>query len=119
MKPLTLREIAGNLQIHESTVSRATVNKYIETPRGTFSFKYFFGPSTHSTAGSSTYSAKAVRYRIRSLIDQENPSAPSTDNQIAATLRNEGVDIARRTVTKYRGSMQILSSDRRRRLKTP
>ena len=119
MKPLTLREIAGNLQIHESTVSRATVNKYIETPRGTFSFKYFFGPSIHSTTGSSTYSAKAVRYRIRSLIDRENPSAPSTDNHIAATLRNEGVDIARRTVTKYRGSMQILSSDRRRRLKTP
>ena len=114
LKPLTLREIAGNLQIHESTVSRATMNKYIETPRGTLSFKYFFGPSLHSAIGGSTHSSKAVRYRIRSLIDQENPGTPSTDNHIATTLRNEGVDISRRTVAKYRGSMQIPSSDRRR-----
>ena len=119
MKPLTLREIAANLQLHESTVSRATVNKYIETPHGTFPFKYFFDPSIDSTIGDTTHSAKAVRHRIRSLIDQENPITPYTDKHIAIRLRSEGVDIARRTVAKYRRTMRILSSGHRRHLKKP
>ena len=118
MKPLTLRDVADNIHMHESTVSRANASKYISTPRGTFSFKYFFGPPIHSVIAGRTHSAEAVRYRIKSLIEKENPKAPITDRHIVTALRSEGVKIARRTVAKYRGKMRILSSGQRRFLRT-
>lgn len=116
MKPLTLRDIATEIEMHESTVSRVTSNKYIATPRGTFELKYFF---TAAIAGSdgTAHSAEAVRHRIKLLIDGENCRKILSDDTIVALLRKDGVDIARRTVAKYREAMRIPSSVQRRREK--
>lgn len=117
LKPLTLGKIAHDVRMHESTISRATAGKYLATPSGIFLLKYFFPSSIRSVHGGNAHSAESVRYRIKCLIEQELPDTVMSDNRIAATLRCKGVDIARRTVAKYREAMRIPSSVRRRRLK--
>lgn len=116
LRPLTLREVAGAVGVHESTVSRVTANKTMATPRGIFELKYFFTPAIAGLAGQ-IHSAEAVRQRIRALVEAERPDAILSDDAIVAALRQEGVDIARRTVAKYREAMGIQSSAQRRRLK--
>jgi RNA polymerase sigma-54 factor len=118
MRPLILRDVAEVIGMHESTVSRVTSNKYIATPRGLFELKYFFTQAIGSTsAGGEAHSAEAVRARIKALIDAEPPSKVLSDDRIVSLLQGEGVDIARRTVAKYREAMRIPSSVQRRREK--
>jgi RNA polymerase sigma-54 factor len=117
LRPLILRDIAEAVELHESTVSRVTANKYIATPRGTFELKYFFTTAIHGTDGGDSHSAEAVRHRIRGLIDLEPPAEILSDDAIVAVLRREGVDIARRTVAKYREALRIPNSVQRRREK--
>jgi RNA polymerase sigma-54 factor len=114
LRPLVLRDIAAEIGMHESTVSRVTSNKYIASPRGIFELKYFFTASVASTRGGEALSAEAVRFRIKALIDAENRSILS-DDRIVELLHGEGVAIARRTVAKYREAMHIPSSVQRRR----
>jgi RNA polymerase sigma-54 factor len=116
LRPLILRDIAETVELHESTVSRVTANKYIATPRGTFELKYFFTTAIPGTDGES-HSAEAVRYRIRLLIDAETAEGVLSDDALVAALRDEGVDIARRTVAKYREALRIPNSVQRRREK--
>jgi RNA polymerase sigma-54 factor len=116
LRPLILRDIAEAVEMHESTVSRVTANKYIATPRGTFELKYFFTTAIAGTHGES-HSAEAVRHRIRGLIGSETNDAILSDDAIVAALRREGVDIARRTVAKYREALRIPSSVQRKREK--
>jgi RNA polymerase sigma-54 factor len=118
LRPLILRDIAEAVELHESTVSRVTANKYIATPRGTFELKYFFTTAIHGTNGGDAHSAEAVRHRIRTLIDVEPASAILSDDAIVIVLRDEGIDIARRTVAKYREALHIPNSVQRRREKT-
>ncbi len=120
LKPLVLRQIAEAVEMHESTISRVTQNKYIATPRGLFELKYFFTNALPSlAAGVGGISTLAVRERIKSLIENERPLAILSDDQIAALLRGEGIDIARRTVAKYREGLGLPSSAQRRRDKRP
>ena len=119
LRPLVLREIAETLNIHESTVSRVTNNKYISTPRGTFELKYFFSSAIGATSGRHSTSAKSVRFQINHLILTEMPDNVLSDEKIVKILRDEGIIIARRTVAKYRESMDIPSSVQRRREKAP
>jgi len=116
LRPLILRDIADAVSLHESTVSRVTANKYIATPRGIFELKYFF---TNAIAGSDgeSHSAEAVRHRIRALVGAEQATDILSDDAIVAILRKEGVDIARRTVAKYRDALRIPSSVQRKREK--
>ncbi|MDO6460285.1 RNA polymerase factor sigma-54 [Granulosicoccaceae sp. 1_MG-2023] len=115
MKPLVLRDIAEQLDLHESTISRVTTQKYIHTPRGIFEFKYFF--SSHvSTVNGGECSATAIRAMIKRYIAAENPAKPLSDSKIASTLVDEGIQVARRTVAKYRESMAIPPSNERKRL---
>ncbi len=117
LRPLVLRDIAEAIEMHESTVSRVTSNKYISTPRGLFELKYFFTSSISGTAGGESHSAESVRHRIKALIDAEDPAKILSDDRIVEILREEEIDIARRTVAKYRESMKIASSVQRRRQK--
>jgi RNA polymerase sigma-54 factor len=117
LKPLILRDIAEAIGMHESTVSRVTSNKYISTPRGVFELKYFFTASIQGANGAAAHSAEAVRFRIKALIEREPPDAILSDDRIVEILRGDGVDIARRTVAKYRESLRIPSSVQRRREK--
>jgi RNA polymerase sigma-54 factor len=117
LRPLILRDIAEAVEMHESTVSRVTANKYIATPRGTFELKYFFTTAIHGTNGGDSHSAEAVRHRIRGMINIESISEVLSDDAIVAVLRCEGVDIARRTVAKYREALRIPNSVQRRREK--
>jgi RNA polymerase sigma-54 factor len=116
LRPLILRDIADTVALHESTVSRVTANKYIATPRGTFELKYFFTAAIAGTSGES-HSAEAVRHRIRALVGAESADDVLSDDAIVAVLRREGVDIARRTVAKYREALRIPSSVQRKREK--
>ena len=116
LRPLILRDIADAVEMHESTVSRVTANKYIATPRGTFELKFFFTAAISGTSGES-HSAESVRHRIRSLVVHESPEDVLSDDAIVAMLRREGVDIARRTVAKYREALRIPSSVQRKREK--
>ncbi len=118
LRPLILRDIAERIGMHESTVSRVTSNKFIATPRGVFELKYFFTSAIQGANGEDTHSAESVRFRIRSLIDAETGDAVLSDDRIVTILRSDGVDIARRTVAKYRESMRIPSSVQRRREKS-
>jgi len=117
LRPLILRDVAEAVEMHESTVSRVTANKYIATPRGVFELKYFFTTAIAGTYGGESHSAEAVRWRIRAMIDAENPEAVLSDDAIVERLRQEGVDIARRTVAKYREALRIPSSVQRKREK--
>ncbi len=113
MKPLVLRDVAEEIGMHESTISRVTTNKYMHTPRGVFEFKYFF--SSHlTTAAGEDQSSISVRAKIRKLIGSENPAKPLSDSKIAKLLADEGISVARRTVAKYREAMKIASSSERK-----
>jgi RNA polymerase sigma-54 factor len=119
LRPLNLKTVADAIGMHESTVSRVTSNKYLATPRGVFEMKFFFTSAIQSTEGGEAHSAESVRHRIRQLIDAEASEADvHSDDSIVDILKAQGVDIARRTVAKYREAMKIPSSvDRRRALK--
>jgi len=117
LKPLNLRDIADVIEMHESTVSRVTSNKYIETPRGTFELKYFFTTAIASSDGGSDFSAESVRHLIKEMIDAETLDNILSDDAIVDALRQRGVELARRTVAKYRESLKIPSSVQRRREK--
>ena len=117
LKPLNLRTVADAIGMHESTVSRVTANKYMLTPRGVFELRYFFTASIAAAGGGDAHSSEAVRDRIRQMIDEEKPDDVLSDDTIVDMLREGGVDIARRTVAKYREGMNIPSSVQRRREK--
>ena len=115
MRPLVLREIADELGLHESTISRVTTAKYMATPQGTFELKYFFGSGLGTDSGSAT-SSTAVRALIRQFISAENPARPLSDNQLADMLKEQGIDCARRTVAKYREALKIAPANLRKAL---
>ncbi|MFQ5785699.1 MAG: RNA polymerase factor sigma-54 [Alphaproteobacteria bacterium] len=116
LRPLIMRDIAGAIEMHESTVSRVIANKYMATPRGVYEMRYFFTNAIASTASESEgYSSEAVRHRVKQLIANETPEKPLTDDRIVAMLRAEGIDIARRTVAKYREALHLPSSLARKR----
>jgi RNA polymerase sigma-54 factor len=115
MKPLVLRDVADSLELHESTVSRVTTQKYMHTPRGTFEFKYFFSSHVNTATGGEC-SSTAIRAFIRKLVAAETPSKPLSDNKIAGILTEQGINVARRTVAKYREAMGIPPSNERKRL---
>lgn len=117
LKPLNLRAVAEAIEMHESTVSRVTSNKTMATPRGIFEMKYFFTASIAATDGGEAFSAESIRHRIKALIDAEVAEDVLSDDKIVEILAGKGVDIARRTVAKYREAMNIPSSVERRRLK--
>lgn len=117
LKPLVLRDIATAIDMHESTVSRVTNNKYMATPRGTFELKYFFTAAISATGGGEELSAEAVRHRIKALVGAEPKDEILSDDAIVGALAREGIDIARRTVAKYREALRIPSSVQRRRIK--
>jgi RNA polymerase sigma-54 factor len=115
LKPLVLKEIADQIDMHESTVSRVTTEKYVHTPRGVFELKFFF-TSGIKTASGSDISSSSVKERIKTIIAAESPSNPISDQQIADMLKAEKIDIARRTVAKYREMLGIPSSSQRKEL---
>jgi RNA polymerase sigma-54 factor len=117
MKPMVLRDVAEEIGMHESTISRVTTNKYMHTPRGVFEFKYFFSSHLASDSGEDQ-SSTSVRAKIRKLIAAENTSKPLSDSKITNLLKDEGVTVARRTVAKYREAMNIPSSSDRRNRET-
>jgi RNA polymerase sigma-54 factor len=117
LRPLTLKTVADAIGMHESTVSRVTSNKAIGTSRGTFEMKYFFSAAIPGAAGMESHSSEAVRHRIKQLIDGERANAIMSDDALVQKLKGEGIDIARRTVAKYRESLRIPSSVERRREK--
>ena len=114
MKPLVMRELAEELGMHESTISRVTTRKYLHTPRGTFEFKHFFSSSVATEDGGSA-SATAIQAMLRKLIDAENPRKPLSDQAIAEELQSKGIQVARRTVAKYREGLRIPTSSERQR----
>jgi RNA polymerase sigma-54 factor len=116
MRPMVLRDVAEAIEMHESTVSRVTTNKYMHTPRGVFEFRYFF--SSHVAGEEGDQSSTAVRAKIRKLVTAEDPEKPLSDSQIAQMLSEGGVTVARRTVAKYREAMKIPSSSDRKRNKS-
>jgi RNA polymerase sigma-54 factor len=118
LRPLNLKTIADKISMHESTVSRVTSNKFMATPRGIYELKYFFTSAIQSAdSGGDAYSSEAVRHRIKSMIDAEHPNAILSDDKLVDRLKADGIDIARRTVAKYREGMRISSSVLRRREK--
>ena len=116
LRPLNLKQVADAIDMHESTVSRVTSNKFMATPRGLFNLKYFFSAAIPSTGGGEAHSAEAVRYRIKQLIEEETIEKVLSDDQIVEILTEFGIEIARRTVAKYRESLGIPSSVQRRRM---
>jgi len=114
LKPLTLREVADEIEMHESTVSRVTSGKYVHTPNGLYELKYFFTSSLSKRNGESVAS-ESVKEKIRDLVRNENPEHPLSDIEIMKVLKMQGINIARRTVTKYRESLGILSSNKRKK----
>jgi RNA polymerase sigma-54 factor len=115
MKPLVLHEIATLVEMHESTISRVTTQKYMHTPRGVFELKYFFSSHVATSSGGEC-SSTAIRALIRKLVAAENPRKPLSDNKIADLLQDQGVQVARRTIAKYRESLLIPPSNERKRL---
>ena len=113
MKPLVLREIADELGLHESTISRVTTAKYMASPYGTFELKYFFGSSLNTEAGGNA-SSTAVRALIRQLVSAEDLSKPLSDSQLSQMLEEQGIQVARRTVAKYREALKIAPASVRR-----
>jgi len=117
LKPLTLKDIADEIGMHESTVSRVTNNKFMACPRGMFELKYFFTSSISAADGGDAHSAESVKYRLKELIDAEDPKKILSDDKLVTLMKAEGIDIARRTVAKYREALRIPSSVERRRQK--
>ena len=117
LKPLNLKTVADAIGVHESTVSRATSNKYVATPRGLFEMKYFFTASLPSGGAGEAHSAEAVRFKIRQMIEAEDPRKVLSDDDIVTKLREADIVVARRTVAKYRDNLKIPSSMDRRRTK--
>ena len=115
LRPLNLRTVADAISMHESTVSRVTSNKYMATPRGIFELKYFFTSAIACAGEGEAHSSEAVRHRIKQMIDGETPTSVLSDDKIVEKLKTDGIDIARRTVAKYREAMRIPSSVQRRR----
>jgi RNA polymerase sigma-54 factor len=115
MKPLILRDIADETELHESTVSRVTTQKFMLTPRGLFELKYFFSSHVGTSTGGEC-SSTAIRAMIKKMVQEEDPRKPLSDNTIAERLQASGIDVARRTVAKYRESLNIASSSDRKRL---
>ncbi len=115
LKPLTLREVAEVIDMHESTVSRVTNEKYVQTPRGVFPLKFFFSSGLSTTSGEDV-SARGIKARIQKLVAEEDPKRPLTDQAIVNILKEEGIQIARRTVAKYRDQLGILSARMRKRV---
>jgi RNA polymerase sigma-54 factor len=116
LRPLTLKEVAEDIGMHESTVSRVTTNKYVHTPQGLFELKYFFHRGVPVTNGSETASSVKVKELVRQLLTVEDSGRPMSDQKVVETLRtHHNVDIARRTVAKYRSQLKIPSSSRRKR----
>ena len=115
MKPMVLADIAADVEMHESTISRVTTRKYMHTPRGIYELKYFF--SSHvSTSSGGECSSTAIRALIKKLVASENPRKPLSDNKITNLLAEQGIEVARRTIAKYRESLQIPPSNERKRL---
>jgi DNA-directed RNA polymerase specialized sigma subunit, sigma54 homolog len=114
LRPMVLRQVAEDIGMHESTVSRVVTNKYISTPRGLFPMKFFFHSGVDSARGENV-SSLVVKDRIRKIIEGEDPKKPLSDSAIMKILQREGVRLARRTVAKYREELGIASSDKRRR----
>lgn len=117
LRPLILKDIAAEVGLHESTVSRVTTNKFMATPRGTFEMKYFFTSSVGAGVGDAEFSSKTVMFYIRELVDAESPKDILSDDAIVTLLKDRNIDVARRTITKYREAMNIPSSVVRRRQK--
>ncbi len=117
LRPMNLKTVADAISMHESTVSRVTSNKYMATPRGIFELKYFFTSAIAASGDGEAHSSESVRFRIKQLIDQETAASVLSDDRIVELLNGEGIDIARRTVAKYREAMRIPSSVQRRREK--
>jgi RNA polymerase sigma-54 factor len=117
LRPMTLRAIAEETGLHESTVSRVTAGKRLSCERGSFDLKFFFSQAIAATGGGEAHAAESIRHRIRALIDDEDPRRTLSDDKLVTMLQAEGVDIARRTVAKYREAMSIPSSVQRKRLK--
>ncbi|MEX2518394.1 MAG: RNA polymerase factor sigma-54 [Paracoccaceae bacterium] len=117
LTPMTLKTVADEIGMHESTISRVTSNKYLACERGIFEMKFFFTQAIASADGGDAVSAAAVRHRIRTMVEQENYAKPLSDDRIVTLLKQSGVDIARRTVAKYREAMNIPSSAQRKRMK--
>jgi len=115
MKPLVLHDIASELEMHESTISRVTTQKYIHTPRGIFELKYFFSSHVNTDSGGEC-SSTAIRALIKKLVAGENSAKPLSDNKIADVLSERGIQVARRTVAKYREAMGIPPSNERKLL---
>jgi RNA polymerase sigma-54 factor len=115
MKPLVLHDIAELVEMHESTISRVTTQKYMHTPRGIFELKYFFSSHVATTAGGEC-SSTAIRALIRKLVAAESPRKPLSDNKIAQLLEGQGIQVARRTIAKYRDTLMIPPSNERKRL---
>lgn len=113
MKPLILRDVAEDIGMHESTISRVTTNKYVHCPQGIYELKYFFSTAV-STPDGDTVAAEAIKTRIRQLINSENPAKPLSDNKISELLSKENITVARRTVAKYRDQLKILPVKYRR-----
>ncbi|MBU6153729.1 MAG: RNA polymerase factor sigma-54 [Bdellovibrionales bacterium] len=115
LKPMVLKDIASDVGMHESTISRVTTNKYVHTPVGTFELKYFFNSSINSSDGSDALASSAVKEKIKHLVAREDPKKPLSDQQIVDLLSKDNIDIARRTVAKYREMLNILPSSKRKR----
>jgi RNA polymerase sigma-54 factor len=115
LKPLILREVAEDISMHESTISRVTTNKYVHTPQGIFELKFFFNSGISRTNGEDLAS-QAVKSKIKELVGAEDPKRPHSDQKIVELLKKSGIDIARRTVAKYREQLGILSSSKRKQV---
>ncbi len=116
LKPLVLRDVAEDIEMHESTVSRVTTNKYVQTPQGLFELKYFFNSGINTTGGGDSVASESVKSKIKEIVSAENQRKPYSDQKIVDLLHDQGIDIARRTVTKYREMLGIGSSTQRKRL---
>ena len=117
LKPMTLKDIAETIEVNESTVSRVTTGKYMSTPQGLFELKYFFSSAAGSYIGNDDTSTKVIKHKIKELIENEDKKHILSDDKIVQILGQEGIKIARRTVTKYRESMSIPTSAERKRIK--
>jgi RNA polymerase sigma-54 factor len=114
LKPMVLKDVANEIGMHESTVSRVTTNKYMHTPIGLFELKYFFNSGISGKNGGADISSEVLKLKIKGLVENENPKRPLSDQKIAELLGREDIDVARRTVAKYREMLGVLSSSKRK-----